>query len=182
MPPSIPNSCHWCLLIGKDDVSRLLFDETNNLQYGSFGEHNLNPQADPLESQREVEALQRVVARTSKYAPIVQCCIDLVYCCHAYHIPSNLVDVFEITPQESQRTQPAMFSGQDARLARYQNILSTLPSEGDFNSADSGPGAVDWLLSEDDMVDLHGKAPSIKDEAGGPLVGTFADITAAVAV
>ncbi|KAI2609657.1 late endosomal/lysosomal adaptor and MAPK and MTOR activator-domain-containing protein [Hypoxylon fragiforme] len=144
----------------EDDVSRLLFDETNNLQYGSFGEHNLNPQADPLESQREVEALQRVVARTS----------------------NNLVDVFEITPQESQRTQPAMFSGQDARLARYQNILSTLPSEGDFNSADSGPGAVDWLLSEDDMVDLHGKAPSIKDEAGGPLVGTFADITAAVAV
>jgi len=38
------------------------------MQYGSFAEHNLNSQADPLESQREVEALQRVVARTSKYA------------------------------------------------------------------------------------------------------------------
>ena len=37
------------------------------MQYGSFADHNANSQADPLESQREVEALQRVVARTSKY-------------------------------------------------------------------------------------------------------------------
>ncbi|KAI1374430.1 late endosomal/lysosomal adaptor and MAPK and MTOR activator-domain-containing protein [Hypoxylon crocopeplum] len=141
----------------EDDVSRLLFDDPNNLQYGSFGEHNLNPQADPLESQREVEALQKVVARTS----------------------NNLVDVFEITPQESQRTQPAIFSGQDARLARYQNILSKLVPEGESDSTD-GPGAVDWLLNEDDTVELQGNPPSIKDEAGAPLVGTFADITAAV--
>ncbi|KAI1387945.1 late endosomal/lysosomal adaptor and MAPK and MTOR activator-domain-containing protein [Hypoxylon trugodes] len=139
----------------EDDVSRLLFDDPNNLQYGSFGEHNLNTQADPLESQREVEALQRVVARTS----------------------NNLVDVFEITPQESQRTQPTLFSGQEARLARYQNILSNLSPEGTATSIDGGPGAVEWLLNEDDSVELQGKAPSIKDEAGGPLVGTFADIT-----
>ncbi|KAI1091051.1 late endosomal/lysosomal adaptor and MAPK and MTOR activator-domain-containing protein [Rostrohypoxylon terebratum] len=141
----------------EDDVSRLLFDDPNNLQYGSFGEHNMNSQADPLESQREVEALQRVVARTS----------------------NNLVDVFEITPQESQRTQPALFSGQEARMARYQNILAKLSTEGEMNSADGGPGAVEWLLSEDDTVELQGNLPIIKDEAGGPLVGTFADITAA---
>ncbi|KAI2468627.1 late endosomal/lysosomal adaptor and MAPK and MTOR activator-domain-containing protein [Annulohypoxylon bovei var. microspora] len=141
----------------EDDVSRLLFDDPNNLQYGSFGEQNMNSQADPLESQREVEALQRVVARTS----------------------NNLVDVFEITPQESQRTQPALFSGQEARMARYQNILSKLSTEGDATSADGGPGAVEWLLSEDDTVELKANPPSIKDEAGGPLVGTFADITAA---
>ncbi|KAI1101763.1 late endosomal/lysosomal adaptor and MAPK and MTOR activator-domain-containing protein [Jackrogersella minutella] len=140
----------------EDDVSRLLFDDPNNLQYGSFSEHNLNSQADPLESQREVEALQRVVARTS----------------------NNLVDVFEITPQESQRTQPALFSGQEARLARYQNILSKLSTEGISTSADGSPGAAEWLLGEDDTVELQGKAPSIKDETGGPLVGTFADITA----
>ncbi|KAI2617757.1 late endosomal/lysosomal adaptor and MAPK and MTOR activator-domain-containing protein [Hypoxylon sp. NC1633] len=142
----------------EDDVSRLLFDDPTNLHYGSFGEHNLNPQADPLESQREVEALQRVVARTS----------------------NNLVDVFEITPQESQRAQRAIFSGQDARLARYQNILSKLSTEGDPDSADVGPGAVEWLVNDDDSLELRGKPPSIKDEAGGPLVGTFADITAAV--
>ncbi|XXG95365.1 hypothetical protein Hte_001627 [Hypoxylon texense] len=140
----------------EDDVSRLLFDDPTNIQYGSFGDHNLNPQADPLESQREVEALQRVVARTS----------------------NNLVDVFEIAPQESQRTQPAIFSGQDARLARYQNILSKLSPDGDAASVDIGPGAVEWLLSEEDSLELQGKAPSIKDEAGGPLVGTFADAAA----
>ncbi|KAI1396912.1 late endosomal/lysosomal adaptor and MAPK and MTOR activator-domain-containing protein [Hypoxylon fuscum] len=137
----------------EDDVSRLLFDDPNT--YGSFGEHNLNPQADPLESQREVEALQQVVARTS----------------------NNLVDVFEINPQESQRTQPSIFSGQDARLARYQNILSKLSPDGDATSADAGPGAAEWLLAEEDTVELHGQPPSIKDEAGGPLVGTFADAT-----
>ncbi|KAI1204087.1 late endosomal/lysosomal adaptor and MAPK and MTOR activator-domain-containing protein [Annulohypoxylon truncatum] len=141
----------------EDDVSRLLFDDPNNLQYGSFSEHNMNSQADPLESQREVEALQRVVARTS----------------------NNLVDVFEIAPQESQRTQPALFSGQEARMARYQNILAKLSTETEATSADGGPGTVEWLLSEDDTVELQGNLPSIKDEAGGPLVGTFADITAA---
>ncbi|OTA98656.1 hypothetical protein M426DRAFT_325822 [Hypoxylon sp. CI-4A] len=140
----------------EDDVSRLLFDDPNNLQYGSFSEHNLNSQADPLESQREVEALQRVVARTS----------------------NNLVDVFEITPQESQRTQPALYTGQEARLARYQNILATLSPEGESTSADGRPGTSEWLVSEDDTVELQGKPASIKDGGGGPLVGTFADITA----
>ncbi|KAI1760035.1 late endosomal/lysosomal adaptor and MAPK and MTOR activator-domain-containing protein [Hypoxylon sp. FL1150] len=140
----------------EDDVSRLLFDDPTSIQYGSFGDHSLNPQADPLESQREVEALQRVVARTS----------------------NNLVDVFEIAPQESQRTQPTIFSGQDVRLARYQNILSKLSPDGDVASADVGPGAVEWLLSEEDSLELQSKAPSIKDEAGGPLVGTFADAAA----
>ncbi|KAL7622149.1 hypothetical protein AAE478_007651 [Parahypoxylon ruwenzoriense] len=162
----------------EDDVSRLLFDDPNNLQYGSFGDHNLNPQADPLESQREVEALQRVVARTSKYG------LDYPHDRFYYHadpLPSKLVDVFEITPQEPQRTQPAIFSGQDARLARYQNILSKLSADGENASADDGQGAAEWLLSEDDTVELQGKAPSVKDEAGGPLVGTFADATAVAA-
>lgn len=39
------------------------------MQYGSFGEQQMNGQDDPLETQREIEALQRVVARTSEYAP-----------------------------------------------------------------------------------------------------------------
>lgn len=162
------------LIYLQDDVSRLLFDDPTNIQYGSFGDHSLNPQADPLESQREVEALQRVVARTSKYAPLrlaAHCTITLI-------APSNLVDVFEIAPQESQRAQPAIFSGQDARLARYQNILSKLSPDGDIASTDVGPGAVEWLLSEEDSLELQGKAPSIKDETGGPLVGTFADAAA----
>lgn len=37
------------------------------MQYGSFGEQQMTGQHDPLEAQREIEALQRVVARTSEY-------------------------------------------------------------------------------------------------------------------
>lgn len=50
----------------QDDESRLLFDDPNNMQYGSFGEQHMAGQHDPLEAQREIEALQRVVARTSE--------------------------------------------------------------------------------------------------------------------
>ncbi|KAI3324353.1 late endosomal/lysosomal adaptor and MAPK and MTOR activator-domain-containing protein [Xylariaceae sp. AK1471] len=145
--------------IDEDDVSRLLFDDPNNMQYGSFAEHNLNSQADPLESQREVEALQRVVARTS----------------------NNLVDVFEITPQESQRTHPAIFSGHDARLTRYQNILSKLSSDDRTANADDNHGAVEWLLNEEDNAELPEQNITIKEGSAGPLVGTFADAAAAVA-
>lgn len=139
-------------------MSRLLFDDNNNIQYGSFGEHNMNSQADPLESQREVEALQRVVARTS----------------------NNLVDVFEITPQESQRTHPAMFSGQDVRLARYQNILSKLSPEDDADSVDNVHEILEWVPSEDEAGGLYGNHPGIKEGSGEPLVGTFADAPTAV--
>ncbi|KAI1338903.1 late endosomal/lysosomal adaptor and MAPK and MTOR activator-domain-containing protein [Xylariaceae sp. FL0016] len=141
----------------EDDVSRLLFDDPNNIQYGSFGEHHLSPQADPLESQRETEALQRVVARTS----------------------NNLVDVFEIAPQQAQRT-PGMFLGQDIRLARYQNIISKLSSEDASLPHDGHGGAVEWLMSEDDTTEVPGKSPSIKEGSGEPLVGTFADAAAAM--
>ncbi|KAI0164035.1 late endosomal/lysosomal adaptor and MAPK and MTOR activator-domain-containing protein [Xylariaceae sp. FL1272] len=137
-----------------EEDSRLLFEDGNNMQYGSFGDHNLNSQADPLESQREAEALQRVVARTS----------------------NNLVDVFEITPQESQRPHPAIFAGQDARLSRYQNILSRL-STGD----EATGGNVEWLVSEDDDGDQHDQPVTIKETSKEPLVGTFADAAAAVA-
>lgn len=51
----------------QEDESRLLLDDPNNFQYGSFGEQNANTHTDPLESQRELEALQKVVAKTSKY-------------------------------------------------------------------------------------------------------------------
>jgi hypothetical protein len=36
------------------------------MHYGSFGEQQMNGQEDPLETQRETEALQRVVAKTSE--------------------------------------------------------------------------------------------------------------------
>ncbi|KAL1858144.1 hypothetical protein VTK73DRAFT_7920 [Phialemonium thermophilum] len=49
-----------------DDESRLLFDDPNGLHYGSIGEQQMTGHEDPQEVQREIEALQRVVARTSE--------------------------------------------------------------------------------------------------------------------
>ncbi len=162
----------------QDDVSRLLFDDPNHMQYGSFADHNLNSQADPLESQREVEALQRIVARTSKYA--VRLSVRQV-APGTNGLLSNLVDVFEITPQGSQRTHPVMFSEQDARLTRYQNILSNLSSDEATATAESNQGGVEWLLNEEDNAELPEQIITIKEGASGPLVGTFADAVAAVA-
>lgn len=53
-------------LPSQDDESRLLFDDADGAHYGSFGEPTLNVQDDAQESQREFEALQSVVARTSE--------------------------------------------------------------------------------------------------------------------
>ncbi|KAI0112556.1 hypothetical protein GGR51DRAFT_507464 [Nemania sp. FL0031] len=143
--------------IDEDDV-RLLFDDPNSIQYGSFSEHHLN-QGDPLESQREVEALRRVVARTA----------------------NNLVDVFEITPEEPQRIQPAIFPGQEARLARYQHILSKLSSDEGRTAADGNAGTTAWLLGEEDHAGHREQTITIKEATSGPLVGTFADAVAAAA-
>lgn len=38
------------------------------MHYGSFDQQHMMCQEDPQEVQREIEALQRVVARTSEYA------------------------------------------------------------------------------------------------------------------
>lgn len=47
--------------------SRLLFDDPHTVNYGSFGEqHPTALQADPQDVQRESEALQKIVAQTSR--------------------------------------------------------------------------------------------------------------------
>ena len=55
-----------CLSFRQDEEAPLFLDDGNNLHYGSFNDPHMNGQDDPAEVQREVEALQRVVARTSK--------------------------------------------------------------------------------------------------------------------
>ena len=52
----------------QDEEGRLLYDEANGGQYGSFGDQALMGENDTVETQRENEALQRVVARTSRSA------------------------------------------------------------------------------------------------------------------
>lgn len=142
----------------EDDESRLLFDDASGMQYGSFGEQQMNGQDDPLETQREIEALQRVVARTS----------------------DNMVDIFEIAPIENpQRTAPTAYAlaGQEARLMRYHSLLSKLGSEDD--TAVNGT-KLDWIADEDDTMELQRSMPPIKAESEDALVGNFAEAAAAM--
>lgn len=53
-------------LLLQNEENRLLYDDGNGVQYGSFGDAALNGEGDTAEVQRENEALQRVVAKTSK--------------------------------------------------------------------------------------------------------------------
>lgn len=48
------------------EESRLLYEDGNGMQYGSFGDAAMGGD-DTVEAQRENEALQRVVAKTSKF-------------------------------------------------------------------------------------------------------------------
>ncbi|CAI0646407.1 hypothetical protein GCG54_00011694 [Colletotrichum gloeosporioides] len=165
-------ACASCLGRGNKDVydedeeSRLLYDDPNNVHYGSFGEQSVNGQEDPMEVQRETEALQRVVAKTSENANI--------------GLPSNMVDIFEIAPQDhAHRPAPTTFAyaGQEARIVRYQHLLSKLDSK------DETPTGVqvDWLPQEDDTIEMQRGVPTVKTELDKPLVGTFADAAAAMA-
>ncbi|KXH42960.1 hypothetical protein CSIM01_01714 [Colletotrichum simmondsii] len=156
--------CASCLGRGNKDVydedeeSRLLYDDPNNVHYGSFGEQSVNGQEDPMEVQRETEALQRVVAKTS----------------------DNMVDIFEIAPQDhAHRPAPTTFAyaGQEARIVRYQHLLSKLASKDD---APTGV-QVDWLPQEDDTIEMRHGVLAVKTELDKPLVGTFADAAAAMA-
>ncbi|KAF4966227.1 hypothetical protein FSARC_6112 [Fusarium sarcochroum] len=160
-------ACASCLGRGdgnaydEEEENRLLYDDANGMQYGSFGDQAISGENDTLEAQRENEALQRVVAKTS----------------------DNMVDIFDIAPQENVArgtTTPFAYAGQGARLARYQHLVSKLSSQGD-NSPVSGV-KVDWL-PEDETIEMQKNGPaSIKtlESDKGPLVGTFADAAAAM--
>ncbi|KIL93610.1 hypothetical protein FAVG1_03592 [Fusarium avenaceum] len=145
----------------QEEENRLLYDDANGMQYGSFGDQAINGENDTLESQRENEALQRVIAKTS----------------------DNMVDIFDIAPQENGArgtTTPFAYAGQGARLARYQHLVSKLSSQGDSNPMNGVK--VDWL-PEDETIEMRKNGPaSIKtlESDEGPLVGTFADAAAAM--
>jgi hypothetical protein len=52
--------------IPQDEDTGLLYDDANGIQYGSFGDHAVNGESDTVEVQRENEAIQHVISRTSK--------------------------------------------------------------------------------------------------------------------
>jgi len=159
--------CSSCLgpsfdrdLSDEDESSRLLFDDAHPSQYGSFGDPNTGIiQADPQEVQRETEALQKVVAQTS----------------------NHLVDIFAMIPQNVPPRVPAtMFTGQDARLLRYQDVLAKMSIQDASSKAkqslvDDIPHATDGWASDEDSEEEMKSHKSVKSEDVGPLLGGFAD-------
>ncbi|KAK4135103.1 hypothetical protein BT67DRAFT_378966 [Trichocladium antarcticum] len=140
-----------------DDEAQHLFDDPNNLHYGSFNQQHMMGQEDPQEVQREIEALQRVVARTS----------------------DNMVDIYDIVPHDQAVqpvTTPYAFPGQDPTVARYHTLLSKLSSYDDLASV----ARVDWGTPDDEIVEMQQGAAPIKKDGGDVLVGNFADAAAAM--
>ena len=89
-----------------------------------------------------------------------------------------MVDIFEVAPRASgTRTPTTAAPGQEAKLSRYQNLLSKLSSTDD----EPADGVyVDWLPREEDQQAIElGSNGEAKDDK--PLVGTFADAAAAMA-
>jgi hypothetical protein len=95
-------------------------------------------------------------------------------------IHSHLVDIPAMVPQHVQRSPTSAFSGQDARLLQYRDVLARL-SSGDIedSSRDVAGGAIlhgnmDWPSDEEDEDVLE--SYSVVKTEGGPLLGGFADV------
>lgn len=93
---------------------------------------------------------------------------------------SHLVDIFAVPPQNQHSPVAAYstYSGQDARLAQYQDVLAKLSSENLYENfapptVHAGQDA-DWPSDDEE----GGKAESRKTAKPdvGPLVSGFADI------
>ncbi|KAL2015548.1 hypothetical protein VTK56DRAFT_5240 [Thermocarpiscus australiensis] len=156
-------NCSSCLAYRRrddydeDDEAQRLFDDPNNMHYGSFDQQHMMGQEDPQEVQREIEALQRVVARTS----------------------DNMVDIYDIVPQDK-AVQPAAapytYAVQDPTMARYRNLLSKLSSHDELAAV----ARVDWGVPDDDTIEMQHSAVPIKVDGGEALIGNFADAAAAM--
>ncbi len=117
-----------------------------------------------------------------------------------HNLNSNMVDIFDIAPQDASTPRPAptpfAYAGQEDRIMRYQNLLAKLAAhDGDGAAAADADAAlhVDWLEAQADGHDLdvdhvdnfkslqRDKIEARTGSQGVVLVGTFADAAAAMA-
>ncbi|ROV91335.1 hypothetical protein VSDG_07813 [Cytospora chrysosperma] len=136
-----------------EPTSPLLFSVPNGMHYGSFAEPQMAQQNDTSEAQREIEALQRVVARTS----------------------DNMVDVFETAPPKAP-TNPYGNANQEARQTWYHALLSRLGNEEDSASEDESEDE-----DGEDAAGIQENVPRVKAGPNDALVGTFREAAAAMA-
>jgi len=142
----------------EDEGSRLLFDDPQSTQYGTFGDQTAGAvQEDPQDVQRETEALQKIVALTS----------------------SHLVDIFAMVPQTSQRGPPTTYTAQDSRLLRFQDVLAKMSTEPNLEeelpTGTVSPEGDGWIVNGEE-TDASNDFKVVKSEEIGPLLGGFADI------
>lgn len=96
-----------------------------------------------------------------------------------------MVDIYEIAPQDSrihndEATASYVQAGQEARMARYQSLLTKLSAR-DGSGAAAVAGRIDWDAPEEDDIETQGNGSLVKVEANGePLVGTFGEAAAAM--
>lgn len=141
--------------VEQDEVESgpLLFSVPNGMHYGSFAEPQMAPHTDPARVQRETEALQRVVARTS----------------------DTMVDVYDTTtPAAYPQHQPG---GARDRQAQYQFLLTKVSS----NVTCASVGSSLSTDEEDDDAPLTGDFTHIRADDRTSLVGTFREAAAAMA-
>lgn len=132
--------------------------------------------------QRENDALQKIVAQTSKYVLFIKDSRNLEAISPAKtetnKTSSHLVDIFAMVPQNLQRAPTPTFSGQDARLLEYQDALATAPAD----AAQSEPteaaiavdGVPDWLSEDEDDDTLKGF--KVVRGSNGPFLGGFTNV------
>jgi hypothetical protein len=82
-----------------------------------------------------------------------------------------------MVPQKVAPAPGTAFPGQDARLVRYQDVLTKISANGQsissaHQSPDNTPNISDGWISEED--DTEGRVPA-KPADVGPLLGGFAD-------
>jgi hypothetical protein len=97
-----------------------------------------------------------------------------------------MVDIYEIAPQDKDlHSEPPTthyaHAGQEARMARYQTLLTKLASNDDLAGAAAVAGRIDWDAPEEDHMEAHRNVTPIKIEADSTtLVGTFAEAATAM--
>lgn len=85
-----------------------------------------------------------------------------------------------MVPQKVAPAPGTAFPGQDARLVRYQDVLTKISANGQsinstYQSADNTPNISDGWISEED--DTEGRVLA-KSADVGPLLGGFGDVEA----
>jgi hypothetical protein len=86
-----------------------------------------------------------------------------------------------MVPQNLQRPPVTTYSGQEARLAQYQDVLSKLSSENLYENF-SEPAIVthgqdeDWPSDDEEDEEVSAKSPRITKPDVGPLLSGFADM------